>query len=408
FILRRVWIILYNLFGHPLRNVPSPKLYAVSQIPQTWRGNILGHHYSDLTNLHEKYGDVVRVGPNEISCVSPESWKIIHGNGEYFLRDPHLTALLPVASDSLCSPNRKNHRLFHHLIRPVFSDKALAAQSPEIIKFADKMIAALKDRSSKPINIALVVEWAAVDVMGFLRLLHAGVEALPIGQIILRFKLLAFFYAQVTRLPVVQRWMQAFRLAEDSTRARIEAGASGKKDAVTMMWEENKLNGTSGINISQSSIEDVSALLFWAGSETTATALGGIIWLLLSNPRAYKKFTAEIRSLSEVDLTPRTLGSLVYLNCTIQEGLRLHSPLVIPIQRIVPKGGTTIDGYFVPERTKCGIPHYATANLPRHFHEVTEFYTERWLPEKDSRFADDRRESFQPFARGGMSCVGKQ
>ncbi|KAL8684233.1 MAG: hypothetical protein Q9224_006502, partial [Gallowayella concinna] len=136
------------------------------------------------------------------------------------------------------------------------------------------MIAALKDRSSKPINIALVVEWAAVDVMGvlmlgksfdcleqwqspkFLRLLHTGVEALPIGQIILRFKLLAFFYAQATRLPVVQRWMQAFRLAEDSTRARIEAGASGKKDSVTMMWEENKLNGTGGINISQSSIED--------------------------------------------------------------------------------------------------------------------------------------------------------
>ena len=346
--------------------MPGPKLYAVSDIPQTWRGNILGHHYSDLVSLHERYGDVVRVAPDEISCVSPQSWKTIHGYGEYFLRDPHLTALFPGASDNLGSPNRQSHRWFRQLISPVFSDKALGAQGSEIVNYANKLIAALKERSNKPVNISLAVEWAAVDVMGvlmlgrsfdclenwaspkFLRLMHAGGETLAIGQIILRFKVLALFYAQVTRLPIVQRWIEALSLAGDRTRARIEAGVSEKQDAVTIMWEENRTNSI-GINLSQSSIEGVSSLLFLAGSETTATALGGIIWLLLNNPRAYERFTAEIRSLPDEELTPRTLGSLMYLNCTIQEGLRLHSPAAVTVKRIVPEGGTTIDGYFVPE-----------------------------------------------------------
>lgn len=242
----------------------------------------------------------------------------------------------------------------------------MEAQAPEIVHFADKMIAALKAHSSKPVDISLTVEWAAIDLMGFLmlgrsfdslekwesprflRLMHAGGDTLAIGQIVLRFKILALFYAAVTRLPIVRRWMEAFSLAEDSTRARIEAGASARQDAVTIMLEENKTNST-GLNLSQSSIEGVSSILFLAGSETTATTVGGIVWLLLNNPRPYESLTAEIRSFSDEELTPKTLGSLPYLNCTIQEGLRLHSAAAVTTKRIVPPGGTTIDGHFVPE-----------------------------------------------------------
>ncbi|KAL8811918.1 MAG: hypothetical protein Q9200_001416 [Gallowayella weberi] len=349
-------------------------MYAVSDIPQTWRANVLGQHYSDLINLHEKYGDVVRIGPDEISCVSPESWKIIHGTGEYFVKDTRGVAIFPGGVDTIDSVNRDDHSFFRHLISPVFSDKALAAQSPEIVNFADKMIDALKQRLKKPVDIALAVEWAAVDVMGvlmlgksfgclekwesprFLRLLHAGGEAAALSELLLRFKPLAFFYSYITRLPFVQNFLEGFNLAKGSVRARIEAGASTKTDAITMIWEENNNINSTNMNISQSTIEGISSLLFFAGFETTATALGGIIWLLLRNPRAYKRLTAEIRSLSEADLIPRTLGSLTYLNCTIQEGLRMHSPVAFALKRIVPKGGTTIDGYFVPEGVSPFMP----------------------------------------------------
>ena len=144
----------------------------MSDLPLTWRNKISGLHFRDLVQLHDKYGDVVRVGPNEISCTSVQSYKIIQGHGEYFLRDPKLNAAMPGAQDHLGTPDRQKHRWFRKLLAPVFSDRALAAQEPAVVGYADKLIATLKDHSGdgEPIDIAKAVEWAAIDVMGDLML----------------------------------------------------------------------------------------------------------------------------------------------------------------------------------------------------------------------------------------------
>ena len=33
-----------------------------------------------MNTLHEKYGEVVRYGPNELSYISPEAWEDIYGS----------------------------------------------------------------------------------------------------------------------------------------------------------------------------------------------------------------------------------------------------------------------------------------------------------------------------------------
>lgn len=38
-----------------------------------------------------------------------------------------------------------------------------------------------------------------------------------------------------------------------------------------------------------------------------------------------------------------------YLAAVIEETLRLYPPVAAGLRRIVPKGGATIDEYFVPE-----------------------------------------------------------
>lgn len=363
--MRRLWLIIYNLYGHPLRQIPGPKLYAVSHIPKMWRGSVVGKHWSDLVSLHEKYGDVVRIGPDEVSCVSLQSWKTIHGAGmNHFQRDPDFTNIFPGGAETLGASDNQQHRAFRTLITPVFSEKTLAAQEPQLVRWADVMINALKERSDQPIDIALAFEWAAIDVMGELMLgksfdclenfetprwtslLHTGQESLAILQIMLRFKVLTFFYNAILRLPILERWIESLSLTKAQTKTRLDLGAREKRDAMTLLWDEAR---SSKVPISRGQIEGVSALLFIAGSETTAAALSGIIWLLLSTPQAYERLAREIRSLREEDLTPKTLSSLTYLNCTIQEGLRLHSPAAIAINRIVPEGGTTIDGHYLPE-----------------------------------------------------------
>lgn len=66
FLLYRTWIVFYNIFLHPLRNVPGPKSRAVSYLPNAlsvW----LGRDFLNIKALHDKYGPVVRITPEYLS-----------------------------------------------------------------------------------------------------------------------------------------------------------------------------------------------------------------------------------------------------------------------------------------------------------------------------------------------------
>jgi hypothetical protein len=66
------------VFFHPLAAYPGPLLYRGSEIPrliQEWRGNTV-HKWSEL---HNKYGAVVRIAPDQLSYIGLNAWKDIYG-----------------------------------------------------------------------------------------------------------------------------------------------------------------------------------------------------------------------------------------------------------------------------------------------------------------------------------------
>jgi hypothetical protein len=69
--------ISYRLLLHPLAGVPGPRLAAVSNI---WLAYQVRNGKSVLVGkkLHQRYGPVVRVGPNEVWFNSKESFKAIY------------------------------------------------------------------------------------------------------------------------------------------------------------------------------------------------------------------------------------------------------------------------------------------------------------------------------------------
>ena len=70
--------IIYNLYFHPLAKYPGPKSYAVWKIPLIFH-RISGNSVRKVHELHEKYGENVRVAPDEISTISPAAWKDVYG-----------------------------------------------------------------------------------------------------------------------------------------------------------------------------------------------------------------------------------------------------------------------------------------------------------------------------------------
>jgi hypothetical protein len=105
-----------------------------------------------------------------------------------------------------------------------------------------------------------------------------------------------------------------------------------------------------------------------AASETTATALTGVVNNLLQNPESLLTLEAEIRGFSSPsDLTLPTLKQLPYLNAVLKETLRMCNPKWVgqvlfnpyrPLQltncspighmRITPPNGGIVAGHFVP------------------------------------------------------------
>lgn len=165
------------------------------------------------------------------------------------------------------------------------------------------------------------------------------------------------------------------------------------------------------------------SVLIVAGSETTATTLSGVTYLLLSNPDKLARLTDEVRNAfqSEEDITMAKASQLDYMLACLEETMRLYPPVPIGMPRIVPKGGRFISGSFVPERvcttllplitfmltiqTHVAIWHRALYRNPAYFTNPTSFCPERFLG--DPKYAGDERDVLQPFHIGKRNCIGR-
>lgn len=121
----RTSIAVYRLFLHPLKEYPGPVLAKLTK----WYGFYLtsfGKTYIDYPALHEKYGDVVRIGPNELSFVSPESVKWIHGSQANKLgKGPNYDTRL--WADGISLGDERD--IMAHRVRRKFWDRGLAIKA---------------------------------------------------------------------------------------------------------------------------------------------------------------------------------------------------------------------------------------------------------------------------------------
>lgn len=100
--------------------------------------------------------------------------------------------------------------------------------------------------------------------------------------------------------------------------------------------------------------------LIIAGSETTATLLSGITYLLMKNPEAYGKLTEEVRSSfnSESDIDFVSANKLRYMLACLDEAMRMYPPAPGSFPRDVPTGGDKIGDRYVPEHVSAkGVQH---------------------------------------------------
>lgn len=75
-----------------------------------------------------------------------------------------------------------------------------------------------------------------------------------------------------------------------------------------------------------------------------------MIYYLLRYPTIYSKLQYEICSAFKTyhEINANSTANLKYLHAVALEGMRMYPPLPFALPRVVPEGGDTVDGHFLP------------------------------------------------------------
>lgn len=145
---------------------------------------------------------------------------------------------------------------------------------------------------------------------------------------------------------------------------------------------------------------------FLAGTETTSTSMTYIMYTLSNRPDVMKRLQEELDGFMGLSEVPdiQGLARQPYLNAVIKEGLRVFTPALGSLDRLVPKGGMVFDGVFLPEGTAVGLQSWTTHRDAEVWgDDAYEFKPERWLSE-----TQEMKAAFIPFSIGGRNCPGQK
>lgn len=191
--------------------------------------------------------------------------------------------------------------------------------------------------------------------------------------------------------------------SREKTIARLADPNRDHKDFIYQILKNESKN-----SLSRTEIILNMGLFISAGTDTTATALTGWTYFVCTHANVYRRLVGEIREafLAGDEIKWEKVKELHYLDATMNETLRLFPPSPASQQRLVPLGGATIAGYYVPSGTTVAVPPWVTTHSPLNFNEPDVFRPERWLGE-DVKFQDDSLDASLPFGTGPRVCIGK-
>ncbi|PVH97982.1 putative cytochrome P450 [Periconia macrospinosa] len=416
--------VVYNLCWHPLAKFPGPKLAAVSNVSYCY-WFLGGRQPFRMLELHNKYGPVVRTAPNELSFNTAKSWKDIYdfrqGHQTFVKSDFYEGGSFADQCGSIVSERDVNrHSKMRRDLSHAFSQRSLTEQEALISGVVDDFITQLGLVGAAGVNIVDWFTMATFDIIGDLAFgeTFSGIKsaqkhpwiariegAMMQGALADCFKRFPWLAKMVLALfpGKIQDIIKDTKINEDYSINLVTKRINKKtdrKDFLTRILEHQQEAQISDVQIAAHASD-----LVLAGSETTATALSCITYHLLHFPHTLQALQDEIRGSfkSYAEINAASTAPLKYLWAVCQEGMRLYPPLPFALPRVIPRGGDTVDGHFLPQGTVVSTNPLASCLSASNFEDPLAFKPERWL-EKSS---EDALDASQPFSMGTRGCLGR-
>jgi hypothetical protein len=450
------WLLLDPVFLSPLGRVPGPTTFALTRwrlAYEDWKGTST----RTIHELHQRYGPVVRIGPEQISFNSLGALRTIYGPGSKYGRTAFYRMFDVYGRQNLFTfYGAAEHGQRKKLVSHAYS-KSVVLKEPSTSMVEEKTrkyIALIEREPDRVSEIFTTLHYYSLDtITEFLYGKYGSTSALEgsephralIGDVMdpTRRKL-SWFTVHLTTLT---RWLYTrtgtlemvvkplLPMAKPATytglrqcalavykRFRADMGSFEKQGAVISaveesegpsilerLWPYHKTHRVDGLDDME--IASECADHFLAGIDTTSDTLMFLIWSLSQpeNCTFQEQLRREVLALSRNSLnshgfpTAEASDKCVYLNAVIKETLRLYAPLPTYEPRSMG-ANSVIEGYSIPAGTVVGMSPYTLHRNAEVFKDPLTFNPDRWLGGE----AAEMNRWFWAFSSGGRMCIGLQ
>jgi len=357
------------------------------------RAVIGGRRIFYINDLHKRYGNVVRLSPTEVSVgADVQAFKTIHGVQNKFVKDAWYERLTNFPRLSVFSMrDLRAHGARRRLFARGFSKSYLRETWEPAVR--DTVASAVsRIRADAMTSSADLMKWwtfMATDIIGilgygesfglleagekteYIRVLEAALKGNGVGAE------MPWLRTVLARLPI-KKVQEAFNSSEYilgyATKV-VENARKGGSDSnlmATIMAEAEK----DGSVVDDLDVRTESTSLIFAGSGTTANTLTFLSYTVLCRPQLQQSLEEEVAGLPE-GYRDTDLEALPLLNAVINETLRLYCAVPGSLPRMVPAGGVTLGGHFVPEGTTVSTQAYTLHRDKRLWGENADEYALR-------------------------------
>ena len=433
--------ILLPLFFSPLSKIPNAHFSAPILPLWIWSKRRKSTAVRTLFALHQRYGPVVRLAPNEISVNSVDALRTVYVGGF----EKHRWYLDVFANYG--SPNiftllgHKPHSVQKRMVSNVYS-KSYLQNSKDLQTVSSQLIF---DRFL-PIIQETVGYGGDMDVLDF-------TEAVGMDFTSAYLFGLSNSTDFIKNAEYRRHWLKEFqtfkiRLPHERAGGEIEGWCFSMCEAADAFIHSEKLNENPSATqpvvyrqLSQSLGEPTqpnapqfkntmvaiaSEMLdqLIAGHETSGITLTYLMHELSQRPCLQDSLRSELLTLSPPIIypatndttntnmaqglpSPRSIDALPLLNNILQETLRLYAASPAQQPRVTPFSptGTTIDGYSnISGGIRVSANPYSLHRNAAVFPEPEKWVPERWDAEGEKR--DEMKRWFWAFSSGGRMCLG--
>ncbi|KAF9889442.1 hypothetical protein FE257_007344 [Aspergillus nanangensis] len=432
--------VFYTRWFHPLSRYPGPFWASVSRV-WTVLHVYRGEAETEQRKLHERYGPVVRIAPNELAISDPHAIKTIYGiNSGFTKSDFYLSFRAPFSRypDHFTSTDEKVHAERRRIVNHVYSmtsilqsesylDECTAVFLEQMGKIADRHDTFDLHEWARMYAYDVIGELyfskmfgflkAGRDHLGFMASTDTLIPVMTLSAIMPTYVRSLFMFGGIL-FPRVRNALAALgnltKASESAVEDRLAQRGTGSEiaeraDVLNKVLDIYHQNGKKAdFDLDDVKLEAFGA--FFAGSDTTAIFISGTLYHIIKNRDIYQTLTEEIDhatengQLSSPFIAYNEAVKLPYLSACIKEGMRVHPSTGLTFPRNAPKGGCDVAGHWVPGNARVGVNaavvHFDKAIFGS---DADTFNPSRWLGDE----ADNMSRYILEFGAGSRTCMGK-